>query len=105
MVSEDERYRRIGAESAALINEVTNSRLEIVEREGEVDMCRAIDEMRRKSKEEGVKQGIEKGDRSRLLESARNLMANTGWDAVEALRMIGVPESDRPAIAKELGAV
>ena len=60
-------------------------------------MCRAIDEMRRKSREEG--------DRRRLLESARNLMAYTGWDVMEALKSIGVPEADRPAIARELGAV
>ena len=85
--------------------------------EREVDMCRAIDEMRRKSREEGIEkgieqgiekgieQGIEQGDRRRLLESARNLMANTGWGAVEALRMIGVPEADRPAIVRELGAM
>ena len=109
MVEEDARYRRIGAESAALINAVTKSGLEIADGEREVDMCRAIDEMRRKSREEGIEQGIEKGiekgDRRRLLESARNLMANTGWGAVEALRMIGVPEADRPAIAKELGAM
>jgi hypothetical protein len=113
MVEEDARYRRIGAESAALINVVTKSGLEIADGEREVDMCRAIDEMRRKSREEGIEQGIEQGikkgieqgDRRRLLESARNLMADTGWGAVEALRMIGVPEADRPAIVKELGAM
>lgn len=103
MMEGDERYRRIGAESAELINVVTNSRLALEEKEGEVDMCRAIDEMRRKSEERGMERGMERGDHNRLLESARNLIANTGWDAMEALRAIGVPEADRPAIAKELG--
>ena len=92
---------QIGAESVEFINVVTNSRLKIDEREGKVDMCRAIDEMRRKSEE----RGIELGERRRMLECARNLMANTGWDAMEALKSIGVPEADRPAIAKELGSV
>ena len=105
MVSEDTRYRSIGADSAALINAVTKSRLEIDEGDEEVDMCRAIDEMRRKSREEGMESGIAKGDRRRLLADVRGLMANTGWGAMEALRMIGVPEADRPAIARELGAV
>lgn len=97
MVGEDGRYRELGAESAAFINVVTDSHLAIGQREGKVDMCRAIDEMRRESREEG--------EHNKLIENARNLIANTGWDAMEALRMIGVPEADRPAIARELGAL
>lgn len=88
-------------------------------------MCRAIDEMRRESRKEGVKQGMKKGvkkgikkgvkkgvkqgikqgEHSKLLESTRSLIANTGWDAMQALRMLGVPEDDRSAIARELGAL
>ncbi len=97
MVGEDGRYRELGAESAAFINVVTDSHLAIGQREGKVDMCRAIDEMRRESREEG--------EHNKLIENARNLIANTGWDAMEALRMIGVPEADRPAIARELGTL
>lgn len=66
-------------------------------REGKADMCKAIDDMRRESREEGA--------HGSLLENARSLIANTGWDAMEALRMLGVPEDDRPAIARELGAL
>lgn len=97
MVSEDARYRELGAESAALINVATSSRLAIHEREGKVDMCKAIDDMRQESREEG--------EHRNLLECARSLMAYTGWDVMEVLKSIGVPEADRLAIARELGTV
>ena len=49
----DEGYRSLDTESAHLINTVTNSRLPIEEKEGEVDMCEAIEQMRRESELKG----------------------------------------------------
>ncbi|MBR3159623.1 MAG: Rpn family recombination-promoting nuclease/putative transposase [Atopobiaceae bacterium] len=53
MVSNDERYRSLDEESARLINAVTNSKLEFEVSEGKVDMCKAIDEMRKESWDQG----------------------------------------------------
>ena len=57
MVEEDERWRRFDRVAALLLNEVTRSKLAIGEGEGEVDMCEAIKEMRRLSREEGREEG------------------------------------------------
>lgn len=57
IVKEDKRFRSLDEESARLINVVTNSGLKLEAKEGEVNMCEAIDEMRRDAREEGVQRG------------------------------------------------
>ena len=47
--------------TARLINEVTKAELKIEESEGEIDMCKAIDDMRKESKAEGIAEGEAKG--------------------------------------------
>ena len=57
ILSEDPEYRGLDTDSANLINAVTHSRLRLYEREGKVNMCEAIEEMRRDSWEDGHKKG------------------------------------------------
>lgn len=57
IVNEDKAYRNLDEASARLINTITGSNLQIVAKEGKVDMCKAIEEMRRDSKEEGKREG------------------------------------------------
>ena len=47
--------------TARLINEVTKAELKIEESEGEIDMCKAIDEMRKESIAEGEARGLAAG--------------------------------------------
>ena len=54
IIHEGDRFRNIDKESADLINVVTRSELEYEVKGGRVDMCTAIDEMRKESKNEGV---------------------------------------------------
>ena len=57
-----DRFRRMDPDSAGLINAVTGSNLKIVENEeGKIDMCVAIDEMRKESRDEGMIEGRREG--------------------------------------------
>ena len=57
-----DRFKRMDPESIGLINAVTGSNLKIeVNEEGKVDMCTAIDEMRKESRNEGRIEGHREG--------------------------------------------
>lgn len=89
-VSDDTRYRNVDVETARLINALTDSRLVVAEGEEKVDMCKAIDDMRKEAMDQGIEQVL------------RNLMANTGWPAQRALATLGVPEPDWPRFLERL---
>lgn len=60
-VAGNERFRSVDAESARLINLLTDSRLRIASGEERVDMCKAIEDMRAEARNDGLRQGLEKG--------------------------------------------
>ena len=64
-------FRSLDPDSAGLINAVTGSNLKIVENEeGKIDMCVAIDEMRKESRNEGHREGKIEGHREGKIEGA-----------------------------------
>lgn len=88
----DVGYRALDVENAKLINAITDSKLPIRETKGEVDMCKATEEMRRKSRERGIMQG----DEQRLVADVRNVMSKLAFSAEQALDLLSVPAEDRP---------
>lgn len=58
LIHRDERFRSLEPESAALLNAATGSNLKWTVKEGKVDMCQAIEDMRNESKAQGMAQGI-----------------------------------------------
>jgi hypothetical protein len=112
MVHEDERFGSVDPETAEFLNVVTGSNLAIRTEGGRVDMCKAIDDMRRderregrlEGRREGRLEGRREGERKGLLKSLRSLTANTGWELAKAFDMLNVPESERASLADELGA-
>lgn len=95
MVHEDERFGSVDAETASFQNVITKSALRIVPEGGRVNMCKAIDDMRREERLQG--------ERKNLLGNLRSLMANMGWELGEAFDALDVSESERASIAAELG--
>ena len=61
IVQNGDRFRNLDADAANLINSVTNSGLKFIEKEGKVDMCLAIKEMRQDSWDEGHIEGLKEG--------------------------------------------
>ena len=105
MVHEDERFGSVDPETAEFLNVVTGSNLAIRTEGGRVDMCKAIDDMRRDERREGRLEGRREGERKGLLKSLRSLTANTGWELAKAFDMLSVPESERASLADELGSM
>ena len=95
---ENDRFRSVDSETASLINTITGSRLKFDTREEKVDMCKAIDDMRKESKEEGRTEGIE----STRLESIRNVMGGLKYTAQQAMELLRIPAADQPKYLAKL---
>ena len=67
IVNEDEVYKHISRRTAVMINTVSGTKMKISEGKDEVDMCKAIEDMRKEEREKGIEEGIEKG-----IEKGRN---------------------------------
>ena len=91
---ENDHFRSVDSETASLINTITGSRLKFDTREEKVDMCKAIDDMRKESKEEGIE--------STRLESIRNLMVSLKCTAQQAMAFLMIPDADQPKYLAKL---
>ena len=56
LVRRDDRYKRVEPESAELINAVTGSELQLMKQEEKIDMCKAIEDMRKEAREEALRE-------------------------------------------------
>ena len=74
--------------------------------EGETDMCEAVEEYGRKQKAEGIAEGRAEGraegSKEALLVAIRNIMNNLGIDSMQAMKNMGIPESDYPIYLSKL---
>ena len=91
---ENDRFRSVDSETASLINTITGSRLKFDIREEKVDMCKAIDDMRKESKQEGIE--------STRLESIRNLMVSLKCTAQQAMAFLMIPAAEQPKYLAKL---
>ena len=87
-----------GADAISLINTITGSDLKFEVKEGRVDVCQAIEEMRRESKSEGRMEGV---DETRL-ESIRNIMVTLKLTAQQAMDALLIPAGERPKYTARL---
>ena len=77
LTSSDERFRRVERDAFHVLNEATDSKLKMIVKEGKIDVCTAIKEIR----EEGIEEGI---DQSRV-ESIKNIMETLEFPKVNRL--------------------
>ena len=63
LLETDPHYRELDMQAATVINTVTHSKLKLEEKEGKVDMCLAIEEMRLESEKTGEQRGEIIGER------------------------------------------
>ena len=95
---EEKRFSELDEDSANLINTVTGSGLKFEVKGGRVNMCTAIDEMRKESRNEGRQEGRDEG----ILSSLKNLMANMNLTLQQAMDALGIPAADRPKYMSKL---
>ena len=95
---ENDRFRSVDSETASLINTITGSRLKFDTREEKIDMCKAIDDMRKESKEEGRTEGHELTH----LKDIRALMRRLKYTAQQAMDLLEIPTTDWPKYLAKL---
>ena len=83
MVEEDESFKHLSWETANMINQVTGSKMKLRRSKGEVNVCKAIQDIRL--------EGIEIGQ----TELIKTLMAKQNLSADEALEILDIPEDKR----------
>ena len=99
---EGDRFRDIEKESADLINVVTRSELKYEVKGGRVDMCTAIDEMRKESRNEGLNEGWKEGRKEGrnegriegVLETLASLVKDGVLTIAEAARRAGLTPAE-----------
>ena len=97
-----ERFRNVDVDSANLINVVTGSELEFEVEEGQVNMCKAIDEMRKESRNEGRQEGILKGRQEGILEILSGLVKEGVLTLTDAARRVGLSPDEFQAKISEV---
>ena len=83
----------IDADAARVIRTVTNTPVEIEEKDEEVDMCKAIEEMIEESRQNGIKEGIQTGEESGALRKAKETacaLADMGLASEQIASAVGV---------------
>ena len=98
LLNDNAEFRQLDRASAEVINEVTGLNLDFTMEGEKVDVCKAIEQIRKEAIEEGDKHGEEKG----ILNSIRNLMETTSWTAQAAMDALKIPEADRAGYLAKL---
>ena len=88
--------------SANLINAVTNSKLTYPEEGDEIDMCKAIDDMRADAKAEGIEEGRAEGKTESLVSSIKNVMDSIHVSIEEAMDILKVDPQKRQEYAAKV---
>ena len=71
-LSQDVRFEEVSAETVCLINECTESQIEITEGKEVVNMCEGLRGLQEEAKNEGIEKGIEKGEEQLVIKMIRN---------------------------------
>ncbi len=83
-----ERFKEVERRAVDVIEVITNTQLKYEEREGKVDMCQAIREMRIDAEREGELRGEQKGELKKAQEAARNFY-NLGIEVEKIAQGLG----------------
>ena len=77
-------------DSANLVNVITKSDLKFEVKEGKVNMCTAIDEMRKESRQEGRQEGLQEG----VLDTLDGLVKDGILTLAEAAKRAGLSPAE-----------
>ena len=88
MVEEDESFKHLSWETANMINQVTGSKMKLRRSKGEINVCKAIEDIRL--------EGIEIGQTN----SIKSLMSKQNLSADEAMEILDIPEDKRKSYKK-----
>lgn len=91
---EGTRFQKLDEDSANLINAITGSKLKFEVKGGKVNMCTAIDEMRKESRNEGIREGIKEGRQEGVLETLASLVREGILTMADAAKRAGLSPAE-----------
>ena len=99
ILHEGDRHRRLDVDAANLIKDIAGADVRLDEREGKVDMCEAIEEMKRETAarvEKETAERVEKETAAReTVDHIGQLMKNLRLSATQAMDALGIPAERR----------
>ncbi len=101
-LSNDESLKRLDREAAEVISVCTNTKIEIDDEEEEIDVCKAVDQMTERARQEGISYGESKGRLETLRNAVKNAMKAFHVSMEDAMNGLEVPQEDRDLIIKML---
>ena len=84
----EERFRKLERRAVDVIEAITNSGIKYDEEEEAVDVCQAIQEMRREGEKIGEQIGVQKGELKKAQEAAKNFY-NLGLEVDKIAQGLG----------------
>ena len=91
LTSSDKRFRRVERDAFHVLNEATDSKLKMIVKEGKIDVCTAIKEIR----EEGIEEGRQEGVDQTRIESIKSVMAGLKYTAQQAMDLLDIPRGEQ----------
>ena len=116
VVKADEGFRHLGRAEVDVLNACVGAKLEMEKGEEAINVCLALEEMKRRAAEKAVAEeriaagkAVEKATEkeriaaeenriSTLLKNIRNLMEKAGWSAEYSMDVLDVSEGDRKTL-------
>lgn len=77
------RYHKLEKQAVMVINAITDAKLPFNEKEEVIDMCKAINDLKKQERDKST------------LKFIKTLMQNTGWSTEQAMNALGISESER----------
>jgi hypothetical protein len=102
VLHENKKFTALDRRTAELINVVTGSNLEFKKGEGSVNMCIAIEEIKKESIAEGMEKGIAKGSEEKELSTIKKLMEKLQYTAEQAMTFLDIPKEKQEIYLKRL---
>lgn len=89
--------------AAMVISACTGSEIKMKEKEREVSMCKAIEDMKRHAREAGYAEGQVKGLKEAVTKDICKLMKNLHMTVTQAMEVLEIPEAEREELLAALG--
>ena len=95
LLSNDTSLKRLGTEAAQVIRVCTNTKIEIDDGEEEIDVCKAVDQMTERARQEGLRTGKSEGRLETLRNAVKSIMKSLDMSMDDALKVLNVTGEDQ----------
>ena len=97
-----DEFKELRKEEIDVLNECVNANLRLQDGEERLDVCKALEDMRREAAEEATIKATEATEERTLLEAISNMVKELPLSVEQAMAILKVPEAKRSKLAAKL---